>query len=194
MKYDHLIQSMELEAGKKIQDINDRIAGERDGILDNARAEGENIRRETVKSREKSAVIEMNKKLYDAKEKVNEKVALEHESAMDEVFTEAGRALDQARGNTGYPQWFGAMLDEVLHGLDGDDIVLHVDPRDLELCKKLVHERNLNVMVLPDLSSKGGLNGSCYDGKILIRNTIEDRLIQAKKIMKPGIFRALYGD
>ena len=194
MKYDHLIQSMELEAGKKIQDINDRIAGERNGILDNARAEGENIRRETVKNREKSAVIEMNKKLYDAKEKVNEKIALEHESAMDEVFSEAGRALDQVRGNTGYPQWFGTMLDEVLCGLDGDDIVLHVDPGDLELCKKLVHERNLNVKVLSDLSTRGGLNGSCYDGKILVRNTIEDRLLQAKKIMKPGIFRALYGD
>ena len=194
MKYDHLIQSMELEAGKKIQDINDRIAGERDGILDNARAEGENIRRETVKSREKSAVIEMNKKLYDAKEKVNEKVALEHESAIDEVFSQAGRALDQARGDPGYPLWFGTMLDEVLRGLEGDDIVLHVDPRDLELCKKLVHERNLNVLVLSDISTKGGLNGSCYDGKILVRNTIEDRLLQAKKIMKPGIFRALYGD
>jgi len=194
MKYDHLIQSMELEAGKKIQDISDRIAGERNEILEKARAEGENIRIETVKQIEKRAVIEMNKKLYEAKEKVNSEVALEHESAIDEVFAKAGSTLDMTREETGYPFSFGRMLDEVLAGLTGDDIVLHVDPRDLDLCKKLVHDRKLAVLVLPDTPTAGGLNGSCFDGKIVVRNTIEDRLLQAKKIMKSSIFRALYGD
>jgi vacuolar-type H+-ATPase subunit E/Vma4 len=194
MKYDHLIQSMELEAGKKIQDISDRIAKERKEILDKARAEGESVRIETVSKLQKSAVIEMNKKLYEAKEKVNENVALEHESAINEVFSEAGIALSLVRENTGYHVWFGKMLDEVLSGMSGDDTVLHVDPGDMDLCKKLVHDRGLNVQVLPDISTAGGLNGSCYDGKILVRNTIEDRLQQAKKIMKSSIFRAMYGD
>jgi vacuolar-type H+-ATPase subunit E/Vma4 len=194
MKYDHLIQSMELEAGKKIQDINDRIAVERNEILEKARAEGENIRIATVKQTEKRAVIEMNKKLYEAKEKVNENVALEHESALDEVFSKARSTLDLTREEAGYPESFGRMLDEVLSGIGGEDIALHVDPRDLDLCRKLVHDRNLDVLVLPDISTAGGLNGSCCEGKIVVRNTIEDRLLQAKKLMKSTIFRALYGD
>lgn len=194
MKYDHLIQSMELEAGKKIQEISDRIAGERNKILEKARVEGENIRAATVKRIEERAAMEMNKKVYEAKEKVSENIALEHESAIDEVFSKARSNLDLTRQDTGYPASFGRMLDEVLDGLSGDDFVLHVDQRDLDLCKKLVHDRNLDVRILPDIATAGGLTGSCYDGKIVVRNTIEDRLLQAKKIMKYSIFRALYGD
>jgi V/A-type H+/Na+-transporting ATPase subunit E len=194
MKYDHLIQSMELEAGKKIQDIGDRIAEERDEILDQARAEGEKVRIDTVWKLKKRAAVEMNKKLYEAREKVNAELALDHETAIDEVFSKARSTLDLTREEPGYPVSFGRMLDEVLDGLCGDDIVLHVDPRDLDLCRKLVQERNLGVSILSDIATAGGLNGSCYEGKIVVRNTLEDRLQQAKKMMKSSIFRALYGD
>ncbi|HVP94142.1 MAG TPA: V-type ATP synthase subunit E family protein [Methanoregulaceae archaeon] len=194
MKYDHLIQSMELDAEKKIQDISDRIARERKEIQDKARAEGESVRIETISKLRNRAAIEMNKKLYQAREEVNQNVALEHESAINEVFSKVRLALDRVRENSSYPVWFNIMLDEVLSGMTGDDIVLHVDPRDLDLCKKLVHDRGLAIQVLPDISTAGGLNGSCYEGKIIVRNTVEDRLLKAKKIMKSSIFRALYGD
>jgi vacuolar-type H+-ATPase subunit E/Vma4 len=194
MKYDHLIQSMELDAEKKIHDIRDRIASEGKEIQDRARTEGERVRDEIISELRNRAAIEMNKKLYQAREEVNEKVALEHESAINDVFSEAGQRLDLVRQNPAYPGWFSTMLDEVLSGMTGDDIMLHVDPRDLDVCRTLVHGRGLNLQVLPDISTAGGLNGSCYEGKILVRNTIEDRLLQAKNIMKSDIFRALYGD
>jgi V/A-type H+/Na+-transporting ATPase subunit E len=195
MKYDHLIQSMELEAEKKIQDIRDRIALESKEIQDKTRMEGESIRTDTISKLKKRVAIEVNKKLYQAREGVNEKVALEHESAINEVFSEARQKLGPVRENAAYPAWFGTMFDEVMNGMAGDDIVLHIDPRDLDLCRKLADGRGLALqVVIPDISTAGGLNGSCYEGKIIVRNTIEDRLLQAKNIMKSGIFRELYGD
>jgi vacuolar-type H+-ATPase subunit E/Vma4 len=48
--------------------------------------------------------------------------------------------------------------------------------------------------IVPDLITGGGLNGSSPDGKIIIRNTVEDRLARAKERMKIVVFSGLYGD
>lgn len=194
MKYDHLIQSMEAGAEEKIRDIRERSAAEREEILGKVRIDVERLRMDFLADTRQKAAIEMNKQLYHAREEVNVKVASEREAAFNEVFLEARQRVSQIREMPDYKVCFTAMLDEVLRGLTGEDIVLHVDPRDLELCKNLVRDRGLNLEIHLDLSTAGGLNGSCSDGKILVRNTIDDRLEHAREIMKTEIFRALQGD
>jgi vacuolar-type H+-ATPase subunit E/Vma4 len=194
MKYDHLTQSMESGAEEKIGVIRERAAREREEILDKARSGGERLKQDILADMRRKVAIETNKQLYRAREAVTVTIAEDHESALDGIFSQALGRIGHIRKSPDYLACFMAMLEEVLAGLDGDDIVLHVDPIDLEICKTIIRDKGPGITVVADISTSGGLNGSCSDGKILVLNTVEDRLRRARDVMKPELFRELYGD
>jgi vacuolar-type H+-ATPase subunit E/Vma4 len=194
MKYDHLTQSMESGAEEKIGDIRGRAAREREEILDKARSEGERLKQDILADMRRKVAIGTNKQLYRARETVTVTMAEDHESALDGIFSQALGRIGQVRKSPDYIACFMAMLEEVLAGLDGDDIVLHVDPLDMDLCKTVIRDMGPGITIVTDIQTAGGLNGSCSNGKILVLNTVEDRLRRAKDVMKPEIFRELYGD
>jgi vacuolar-type H+-ATPase subunit E/Vma4 len=85
------------------------------------------------------------------------------------------------------------MLQEVVLELEGEEIQLHIDKRDEDLCKKLLPELTLNCDVITDITTLGGLNAGTKDGRFIIFNTIESRFEKAKDLLKPEIFTTLYG-
>ena len=85
------------------------------------------------------------------------------------------------------------MLKEAILELEGEEIQLHIDKRDENLCKKLLSELKLNCEIVTDITCAGGLNASTKDGKFIVFNTIESRFERAKVLLKPEIFATLYG-
>lgn len=194
MKYDHLILSMESGAEEKIRDIRGRTDREREEIIREARSSGERLKQEILADIRRKAVIEMNKQRYHAKEAVTVTIAEDHEAALNSICSETLERVRQMRKSPDYMACFKTLLGEVISSLDGDDMVLHVDSLDRELCKTIISDMRPGIQVIDDISTSGGLNGSCSDGKILILNTFEDRLSRAREVMKQEIFRELYGD
>ena len=194
MKYDHLIQSMESGAEEKIRDIRGRTDREREEILKETRSAGEQLKQEILSDIRRKAAIEINKQRYHAKEAVTVTMAEDHEAALNRIFSESLERIKQIRKSPDYNACFKSLLGEVIGGLDGDDMVLHVDSLDRELCETTSRGIDPGIKVVADISTSGGLNGSCSDGKILVLNTMEDRLSRAREVMKPEIFRELYGD
>src|SRR5271157_3591808 len=97
MKYDHLIQSMESGAEEKIRDVRDRLAREREGILDKARSDGEHLKQEILADIQKKSAIEMNKQLYHARAEVAIKIATDHEAAFNSIFRDVSEKVSHMR-------------------------------------------------------------------------------------------------
>jgi vacuolar-type H+-ATPase subunit E/Vma4 len=58
----------------------------------------------------------------------------------------------------------------------------------------VLNELGWNSEIVGDLTSAGGLAVSTKDGKVVVSNTIESRLNNAKELLKREIFSTLFGD
>jgi V/A-type H+-transporting ATPase subunit E len=110
------------------------------------------------------------------------------------AFFKAKATLSSTRENANYENCFRKMLKEAAAELAGEEIRLHIDKRDENLCKKLLPELHLNCEIATDLTCAGGLNASTKDERFIVFNTIESRFERAKVLLRSEIFATLYGD
>lgn len=193
MSIEHLIESVEVSAGEKITDLRERAGRETREITNEAMAKDESIKKKHLETVKKAVEMERNKALA----KVNEETRMQLTRTKDDVykkaFSEAQKILVMARSHAGYENTFRKMLKEVILELEGEEIQLHVDKKDENLCKKVLAELKLNFDVITDITCAGGLNAGTKDGRFVISNTIESRFEQAKGLLKPEIIATLYG-
>jgi V/A-type H+/Na+-transporting ATPase subunit E len=194
MKYDHLIKAIEDGAEEKIRDIRDSKDREIREILEHAETESSQLRKDLLAETKRKIDVEKNKKIYSAREQAKDHLTRARHDACQEVFHEADVRLTSLRESPSYETFFKAVMTEILSSLDSEKILLHVDKKDESLCRRLIKDTGKEFDIVTDISTLGGLNGSTPDGKVVIRNTIEDRLARAKERMKIVVFSGLYGD
>ncbi|GEM_PF-155139 len=194
MKYDHLIKAIEEGAEEKIREIGDSKDREIRDIRERAKTESEEMHKSLLSETQKKIAVESNKRIYSAREQSKDKLAQVRLEASLSVYQEAGARLSSIRSNSSYDAFFKAVLGEIIESLDSEKIRLFIDKRDEALCLQLTRDTKKGIEVVTDLSTMGGLNGSTPDGKVIIRNTIEDRLERAKERMNVVVFSGLYGD
>jgi V/A-type H+-transporting ATPase subunit E len=193
MPYEQLIESVELCAEDKIREIKERANQEAETIKTEAKGKDKIIKKRHLDAVKKTVDSEKRKSLA----KINEENRMQLTRAKDDVFkhafTEAQKILSSARGQANYENVFRKLLKEIILELEGEEILLHIDKRDENLCKKLLPELKLNCEIVTDITSAGGLNASTRDGKFIIFNTIESRFERAKVQVKREVFATLYG-
>jgi V/A-type H+-transporting ATPase subunit E len=86
------------------------------------------------------------------------------------------------------------MVREAMEELAGEEIRMHIDPRDEPLCREILREMQRNCDVVTDLTTMGGLNATTADERLTVFNTLESRLQRAKELLKREIMSTLYGD
>jgi V/A-type H+-transporting ATPase subunit E len=109
-----------------------------------------------------------------------------------QVFTRAAQQMALARNKPAYRTSFRSIVREAMEELAGEEVRLHIDPRDEPLCREILEEMQRNCEVVPDLTTLGGLNATTADERLLVFNTIESRLQRAKELMKSEIMSALW--
>jgi len=193
MPYEQLIESVEVSAEERIMELKEKAHRQSMEIRKEAEEKDETIKRKHLDVAKRAVVVERNK----SNAKVKEETRMQLIRAKDEVYQkacfEAKRILSSARGNANYEKIFRNMLKEAVLELKGEEIQLHIDKRDENLCKKLLPELNLNCEIITDLTSAGGLNASTKDQKFIVFNTIESRFEKAKVLLRLELFTALYG-
>jgi len=193
MPYEQLIESVEVSAEERIMELKEKAHRQSMEIRKEAEEKDETIKRKHLDVAKRAVVVERNK----SNAKVKEETRMQLIRAKDEVYqkacSEAKRILSLARGNANYEKIFRKMLKETVTELKGEEIQLHIDKRDENLCKKLLPELNLNCEIITDLTSAGGLNASTKDQKFIVFNTIESRFEKAKVLLRLELFAALYG-
>jgi vacuolar-type H+-ATPase subunit E/Vma4 len=194
MKYDHLIKAIEDGAEEKLRDSGENKDREIREIRERADSESEQLHKDLQAETKRRIDLENNKKVYSAREQVKDKLARARRDACLHVFREAAVRLSSLRSSPLYETFFRAVLAEILSSLDSETIHLHIDKKDEALCRQLINGTGKEFELLTDITTNGGLNGSTPDGKVMIRNTIEDRLARAEERMKIVVFSGLYGD
>jgi V/A-type H+-transporting ATPase subunit E len=194
MPYEQLIESVELCAEDKIRAIIDRANQDAENIKTETKGKSEIIKKRYLDAVKKTVDSERRKSIAKINEENHMRLIRAKDNVFKHAFTEAQKILLSVRSQTNYENIFRKLLKETLLELEGEEILLHIDKRDENLCKKLLAELTLNHEIVTDLTSIGGLNASTRDGKFIIFNTIESRLERAKVQIKLEIFATLYGD
>lgn len=194
MPYEELIEAVEVSAKEKISDLKEKTYREATEITKEAESKDESIRMRYLDAVKKAVEIERNEAIVRIKEETRMKLIRAKDEMYQKAFSEAKATLSPARENANYENSFRKMLKEAAAELVGEEIRLHIDKRDENLCKKLLSELHLNCEIATDLTCAGGLNASTKDERFTVFNTIESRLERAKALMRSEIFTILYGD
>jgi len=194
MKYDHLIQAIEDGAEEKLRDFRESKDREIRELRERAETESVQLQKDLLTETERRINVEKNKKIYSAREQAKDHLTRARQEACLQVFHEADVRLSSLRSTASYEAFFKEVLSEIILSLDSEKIRLHIDKKDEALCRQLIKGTGKELEIVTDLTTNGGLNGSTPDGKVIIRNTIEDRLARAKERMNVVVFSGLYGD
>jgi vacuolar-type H+-ATPase subunit E/Vma4 len=194
MPYEELIAAIEVSAKEKISDLKEKTYREATEITKEAESKDESIRMRYLDAVKKAVEIERNEAIVKIKEETRMKLIRAKDEMYQKAFSEAKATLSPAREDANYENSFRKMLKEAAAELAGEEIRLHIDKRDENLCKKLLPELNLNCEIATDLTCAGGLDASTKDERFTVFNTIESRLERAKALMRSEIFTILYGD
>lgn len=112
----------------------------------------------------------------------------------DEAFRRASGELGRMRERPEYREFMRRAIQEALEELEGEAVVVHASPLDAPLCRELLKEMGRNCELSTDLESWGGVIATSADQKYIVTNTIESRLRRARELLRPRIFRILFGE
>ncbi len=150
-------------------------------------------RRRTIQEAETSAAIERNKQLFLAKGAIKEQALKSREKVFEAAFEAAGQRLHRLRQDDTYPSVFRRLAEETASAMGEIPFVVHVDQRDLDLCKTTLAALKISCEIRADLECMGGLVASSPDGHITISNTIESRLERVREHKRLEIYAVLSG-
>jgi vacuolar-type H+-ATPase subunit E/Vma4 len=193
MSIEQLIESVEVSAGEKITELRQKADRDAAEIIKEAEGKDGIIKKRHLDTVKKAVEMERNKSLAKIKEETRMQFTRTKDEVYKKAFSEARKILTSARSRADYENNFRKMLKEVVLELEGEEIQLHIDKMDENLCKKSLSELGLNCEVVTDITSAGGLNAGTKDGRFIIFNTTESRFEKAKALLKPEIFATLYG-
>lgn len=193
MAYEDLIKSIESAAEEKKQEVIRNAEREVEAILREAETESSAIHAQYLEKAKRDLILESNRQKFLAKQDVKKGISIVRQKLIDEAFLQASRQISDIRSDPSYPVLFERLTREVISALAGEDIILHIDPVDSDVCKKVVVKNGINCDIVPDITTMGGLSGTSADGKILADNTLERRLERIRDTATLEIINLILG-
>jgi vacuolar-type H+-ATPase subunit E/Vma4 len=194
MALEDLIGSVEVSAQERIHEIQERSKAEAEEIIRDAQGRVGSIRKRHHEKAVTDVELQRNRLLSSIREENQREILKVKNEIFQEAFDEAAKRLSSIREHPRYRAGFGKLLGEAISELEEKDVIVHIDPRDSNLCRELLLERGLNYTVMPDLVCAGGLSMHTRDERFTIINTIESRLKKAGEVYRPDIVAILFGD
>ncbi len=105
------------------------------------------------------------------------------EELIDGAFHAAQEQLRDLRSRADYPEILERWTREVFEEL-GEDLVVDVGQEDMELIRSLLEKMGVAATINSGLDSAGGLSATSGDGRILVVNTIDSRLENARQALR----------
>jgi vacuolar-type H+-ATPase subunit E/Vma4 len=193
MAYQELLQSMELSAEEKVQNLLEIARKTGESILSEARKEAEANRRNLVAEAREEVQAERNHALYVLREELKAEMALQKQALFDTSFEKAAELLRSSRRDPRYKESYLGLVKDAVKGIPGDQVVIHINPEDSSFVSGFSDQHRSQMIIKPDLTCLGGVNASTPDDRITIHNTFESRLKTAREIMKKEIYSLLFG-
>ena len=194
MEHEDLMKSMDEGVEEKKAEFRKKAEEAAKAIRCDAKTRAAEIKKARLDAAVTAMKAERNRAFYTAKNEMGKELTAAKYRLFDQAFQEAGKALAGARSDGRYPACYQQLTAEALGELDDPAGVLHIDPRDGDVCRQALAGLGASREVMPDLRCTGGLDARSRDGKVVVSNTIEARMEKAKDRLKLDVFAALFGD
>jgi vacuolar-type H+-ATPase subunit E/Vma4 len=159
-------------------------------IVEEAERQARQIHDTFVHQVERVATMNASKKVNAARLQAKMTVSSVKGEGLTAVFDDAKAQLASVR-QSGYDALFAALAAEALSGVSGT-VTIRVKSDDVALAQKAAAAAGLTADVTSDLDTAGGLVVETGGGKIIRRNTLEDRLDRARQFVRADVATVLF--
>ena len=191
MALDDIFKALDQQADDECEQILQEARDHAEVIAVDAEAQAEAIRTAHVADVEKVTRARASQKANAARLEARKRVAAVKQQAVEHAFARASEKLRDVRGSGRYPQIFAALSAEALSGVDGEYTV-EVDSADADLARSVLSGMGSSAAVETDISTTGGLVVDTSGGRIVKRNTLEDRLGKVRELSQAAVAERIF--
>jgi V/A-type H+-transporting ATPase subunit E len=191
MSIEDILQALDDQCREECQEIFNRAQAEAKHILDRAQEEAAEIREARLNKVRAEARSEATSILYSARLKSKNEIIRAKEKVVEKALEEAEKRLVDLRNHEGYPAILTDLVQEGISRVSGK-VHVHVDPADKKLAESILRDLGLEHEILADIQTIGGAIVSDVDGRVMIINTIEERLNRAREKLRLEVSGILF--
>jgi V/A-type H+-transporting ATPase subunit E len=179
------IDSSFQESLKNIAASRTKLEAEYNRILEGARKQGDNLKRQIVGSSRLSA---RNRQLVLI------------ESAVNDTFEKAKTILASSKRENSYRLLMRKILKDSVMMIDSDEVIVECIKNDIELVEQAISDsfkdNNKIKIKMSDhpLNSIGGIRLTSADGSMTFDNTLDSRIERLKPLIRKNIAQMLRGE
>jgi len=191
MALDDIFKALDEQADEEAEQVLREAHDHADVIAADAEEEAEAIRLARVSEAERTTRLRAAQSVNAAKLSARKRAAAVKQEGVERSFTRATELLEGVRASARYPEVFRKLAEEALAGVEGDVEVL-VDPSDVKLASETIAALGISATVKPELASDGGLVVVLEGGRIVRRNTFEDRLSKVRERAQAAVAEIVF--
>ena len=179
------IDSSFQESLKNLAASRTKLEAEYNRILEGARKQGDNLKRQIVGSSRLSA---RNRQLVLI------------ESAVNDTFEKAKTILASSNKENSYRLLMRKILKDSVMMIDSDQVIVECNKNDIELVEKAISDsfkdNNKIKIKMSDhpLNAIGGIRLTSADGSMTFDNTLDSRIERLKPLIRKSIAQMLRGE
>ena len=179
------IDSSFQESLKNLAASRTKLEAEYNRILEGARKQGDNLKRQIVGSSRLSA---RNRQLVLI------------ESAVNDTFEKAKTILASSKRENSYRLLMRKILKDSVMMIDSDQVIVECNKNDIELVKEVISDsfkdNNKIKIKISDhpLNAIGGIRLTSADGSMTFDNTLDSRIERLKPLIRKNIAQMLRGE
>ncbi len=179
------IDSSFQESLKNLAASRTKLEAEYNRILEGARKQGDNLKRQIVGSSRLSA---RNRQLVLI------------ESAVNDTFEKAKTILASSNKENSYRLLMRKILKDSVTMIDSDQVIVECNKNDIELVEKAISDsfkdNNKIKIKMSDhpLNAIGGIRLTSADGSMTFDNTLDSRIERLKPLIRKSIAQMLRGE
>lgn len=190
MAIEDILRALDEQAQADCDEVLGEAHSHADHIIDEAKRQADEIHEGFVRQVERVATADASKTVNAARLEAKMTVSSVKGDGVASVFDAARASLSKLRDSS-YDRLFAALASEALNGLDGS-VVMHVAPADVSLAEEAASAAGLSASVSGDLDTAGGLVVETNGGRIVRRNTLEDRLERSRQLVQADVAKVLF--
>jgi vacuolar-type H+-ATPase subunit E/Vma4 len=160
-------------------------------IVEEGEREAQGIHDGFSRQAERVATLDASKKVNAARLESKMIVSSVKGDAVSRVFDDAAGKLAEVRSGGTYDALFSALAKEAFAGLEGP-VIVKVARGDADLASRAADAAGLSATVDSTLPTAGGLVVEAYGGRVVRRNTLEDRLERTRQMLQADVARVLF--
>lgn len=190
MALDDIFRALDEQADEECEQILKEAEEHAVIIAADAEDQAETIRQAHVAETERITRSKASQSVNAAKLEARKRVAGVKQKAVQRAFERSEAMLDKVREDGRYDGVFRRLTEEALTGVEGHAVV-QVDPADEARARAAVEALGADAEVRAELSTAGGLVVLVDNGRIIRRNTLEDRLSKVRELYQAKVAERL---